>query len=408
MKRATFKILFYTKQSRVTKNGELPIILRVTVNGSRTETTVNLKVNDSNWNKVVGRSTGKGRKDVELNSRLDTIQLRIMQIYRNMEIDGVEITAKAIVEEYQGKNIKPAITLLTLFKEHNERCQKLVGKDMAYATYQRYNTCYNHIVAFLQYQFHKSDIPITAVNHKFIVDLEFYFKTVKNCSHNTTTKYLKNFKKITNIALCNEHITKDPFAKISFHFEEVERDFLEDHELQAVINKRFTIERLANVRDIFVFCSLTGLSFSDVKQLKDEHIVRDNNGALWIRKRRQKTKNMCNIPLLDIPRNILDKYKGSLACKNGVLLPVLSNQRMNSYLKEIADLCGITKQISTHTARHTAATTTFLANGVSIENVAKMLGHSDTKMTRHYAKVLDRSIMSDMQEVNRKLCVNYK
>ena len=231
---------------------------------------------------------------------------------------------------------------------------------------------------------------------------------VKNCSHNTTTKYLKNFKKITNIALCNEHITKDPFAKISFHFEEVERDFLEDHELQAVINKEFTIERLANVRDIFVFCSLTGLSFSDVKQLKDEHIVRDNNGALWIRKRRQKTKNMCNIPLLDIPRNILDKYKGSLACKNGALLPVLTNQRMNSYLKEIADLCGITKQISTHTARHTAATTTFLANGVSIENVAKMLGHSDTKMTRHYAKVLDRSIMSDMQEVNRKLCVNYK
>lgn len=129
MKRATFKILFYTKQSRVTKNGELPIILRVTVNGSRTETTVNLKVNDSNWNKVAGRSTGKGRKDVELNSRLDTIQLRIMQIYRNMEIDGVEITAKAIVEEYQGKNIKPAITLLTLFKEHNERCQKLVGKE---------------------------------------------------------------------------------------------------------------------------------------------------------------------------------------------------------------------------------------------------------------------------------------
>jgi integrase len=168
-----------------------------------------------------------------------------------------------------------------------------------------------------------------------------------------------------------------------------------------MMEKRIDIDRLAQVRDAFVFCCLSGLAFSDIKGLKPEHIVRDNNGALWIRKKRQKTGNMCNIPLLDPAKEILDRYKDHPAClKQGVLLPVLSNQKMNAYLTELADICGITKKISSHTGRHSFATSVALANGVSIENVAKMLGHSDTKMTRHYARVLDKSIMRDMQVVN--------
>lgn len=152
---------------------------------------------------------------------------------------------------------------------------------------------------------------------------------------------------------------------------------------------------------------MTGLAFSDVKQLKEEHISIDNNGAMWIRKRRQKTNNMCNIPLLDIAQQILEKYKDHPARKNGALLVVPSNQKFNAYLKEIADLCGINKLISSHTARHSYATSVCLANGVSIENVAKMLGHSDTKMTRHYAKVLDKSIKRDMDIVNEKFSLAY-
>ena len=158
---------------------------------------------------------------------------------------------------------------------------------------------------------------------------------------------------------------------------------------------------MAIVRDTFIFCCFTGLAFSDVKGLKREHIATDNNGALWIRKRRQKTNNMCNIPLLDIPKQILEKYKNHPNCiKNDTLLPVPCNQKMNAYLKEIADICGIEKELRTHTARHSYATSVCLANGVTIENVAKMLGHSDTKMTRHYARVLDKSIMRDMAHVN--------
>ena len=195
MKTATFKILFVTKKSRMAKNGEVPIILRITVNGQRVETTVNLKVQLSDWNVVSGTSSGTSRKDVELNHRLDTIRLRIMQIYRQMEIDGRNISAKAILDEYQGKNVKEVVTICDVFSEHNERCHKLIGKDKSKATVERYDTCLRHLKQFMQYNFGLEDMPIADINHKFIVDYEFWYKTEKNCSHNTTTKYLKNFKK---------------------------------------------------------------------------------------------------------------------------------------------------------------------------------------------------------------------
>lgn len=403
MERRTFKILFFIKKTRVSRNGEVPILLRVTVDGLRAETSINLKVNPELWHASTGRVSGTDRKSEEVNNTLDTIKLKVMKIYREMEFDGIRITAKEIIEKYQGKDKKSQMTLLKVFKEHNERCALLAGKDMSPATVERYETSFRHTREFIRECFNKEDVLLEEVNHKFIVDYEFFLKTKRNCCHNTATKYLKNFKKIIRIALANEWIRKDPFANIRFHLDEVEPVFLEDHEIKKIMEKPIKIERLAIVRDTFIFCCFTGLAFSDVKGLKREHIATDNNGALWIRKRRQKTNNMCNIPLLDIPRRILEKYKDHPCCvKNGTLLPVPCNQKMNAYLKEIADICGIEKELKTHSARHSYATSVCLANGVSIENVAKMLGHSDTKMTRHYAQVLDKSIMRDMTGVNAK------
>ncbi|MDH6357814.1 site-specific integrase [Parabacteroides sp. PF5-9] len=406
MKRMTFKILFVVKASRVAKDGKSPVYLRVTINGQRCETSISLKVDFKKWNTIAEKVIGDDRGDQEINFRLDTIRMRIMQIYREMEFDRKEITAHKIIDQYLGRNDKPVIMLLDVFREHNERCRKLIGKDMAPATVTRYETSLKHTANFIQFNFHKEDIPITEVNHKFITDYEFYLKTERNCSHNSATKYLKNFKKIIRIALANDYISKDPFANIKFTLDEVERDFLEDSEIQRIIDKEITIERLAQVRDIFVFSIFTGLAFSDLKGLTAEHIATDNNGALWIRKKRQKTNNMCNIPLLDVPKQILAKYKTHPVCvQKGTLLPVLCNQKMNAYLKELADICGIAKKVSTHTGRHSFGTSVALANGVSIENVAKMLGHSDTKMTRHYAKVLDKSIMRDMEGINGKFSI---
>lgn len=406
MERKTFKILFFIKKTRVSKNGEVPVLLRVTVNGLRTETSVNLKVNPDLWHAPTGKTLGTDRKSEELNDTLDTIKLKIMKIYREMEFDGVTVTAKGIIEKYQGKDEKSQMTLLKVFKDHNDRCGMLAGKDMSPATVERYETCYRHTQEFIRHCFGKDDVLLEEVNHKFITDYEFFLKTERSCCHNTATKYLKNFKKIIRIALANEWLKKDPFVNIRFHLDEVEPDFLEDHEIKKIMEKPIRIERLAIVRDTFIFCCFTGLAFSDVKGLTHEHLATDNNGALWIRKRRQKTKNMCNIPLLDIPKQILEKYKAHPTCiKNGTLLPVPCNQKMNAYLKEIADICGIEKELTTHTGRHSYATSVCLANNVTIENVAKMLGHSDTKMTRHYARVLDKSIMRDMANVNAKFSV---
>jgi site-specific recombinase XerD len=207
-------------------------------------------------------------------------------------------------------------------------------------------------------------------------------------------------KKIIRIALANDWIKKDPFYGIQFKHEETNIEFLTQEELEMLIHKDFSIKRLEQVRDIFVFCAFTGLAFVDVQQLTSNHLLKDNNGAMWIRKNRQKTGNMCNIPVLSVAQRLIEKYQDHPDCvRKGVLLPVMSNQKMNAYLKEIADLCGITKRLSTHVARYTAATVVFLANNVSMENVAKILGHSNTKMTQHYAKVLDSSIMRDMKNV---------
>jgi len=233
----------------------------------------------------------------------------------------------------------------------------------------------------------------------FVKDFEFYLKTSCKCCHNTATKYLKNFKKIIRIALANDWMKSDPFSNIKFHLDDVDMDFLNEQELNTMMEKEFKIERLQVVKDIYLFCCFTGLAFVDVKNLAYSDIeVRDNRQ--WIKKRRQKTKNWCHVPLLPPAVRLMDKYKDHPVCrKRSCVLPVPSNQRMNAYLKEIADVCGIEKNLSTHTARHTFATTVTLANQISIEVVSKMLGHASINMTKKYARVVDDLINRDMQKV---------
>ena len=247
--------------------------------------------------------------------------------------------------------------------------------------------------------YRKKDFLLSEMSQQFVEDYMFWLLTKKECSHNTSTKYLKNFKKIILLALAKGWLKKDPFAEYKFTLEAVERDFLEDSEIQKLLSKEITISRLAQVRDTFIFCCFTGLAFSDVKQLKSSNIVVDSNGVKWIRKARQKTKIMCNIPLREIPLKILEKYADDKYCLvHDVLLPVMCNQKVNAYLKELADICGITKILTTHTARHTFATYA-LANGVSMESVAKMLGHTNLNMTRHYARTLDRTVVREVFQI---------
>lgn len=403
MERTTFNLLFYVRRARPNRLGEVPIFMRITVNGVRSDISEKKFILPEHWNSLKGKAVESSKGCKEINLFLDAIRMRILTIRRNMELDGTELTAQSLLDRYLGKDKPERHTLMELFREHNERCRALSGIDMAPATVLRYEASLRHTEQFLLHTYRKQDIYLDELNRQFLMDYEFYLKSVRRCNHNSATKYLKNFKKIVRLALDKEWLDKDPFSGIKFKFEQVERDFLEMHEVEKLQRKQIDIPRLEQVRDVFVFCCYTGLAFTDVKQLTQDHIATDIHSAKWIRKPRQKTGNVCNIPLLEVPLKILDKYKAAPYCQtHGVLLPVLCNQKMNAYLKELADICGIRKQISTHTTRHTFATC-MLANGVSMESVAKMLGHSDTKMTRHYARILDSTVYREMQNVQGAL-----
>lgn len=405
MERTTFGLLFYIRRDKTNKKGEAPVFMRLTINGERADASIKRFIEPHAWNSAKGKANEKCRGGKDLNLYLDAISANILRIQRDFELDKKEVSAQIILNRYLGKEQSDRHTLMEVFRAHNEKCRALSGISLAPGTVIRYETSLRLTEAFLRTTYKKEDCYLDEITHQFVEDYDFYLRTVRRCCHNTTTKYLLNFKKIIRIALAKGWMKKDPFAQVHFHFEPVEREFLEKQELKVLLNKEITITRLAQVRDIFCFCCLTGLAFMDVQQLKPEHLVADIHGKIWIRKARQKTKNMCNIPLLDEAQKIIDRYRDHPYCQtHGVLLPVCSNQKMNSYLKELADICGIRKNLSTHCARHTFATLT-LASGATIDNVAKMLGHANVNMTRRYAKVLDSSIMRDMEVVAENMAL---
>ena len=405
MKRDSFRVLFFLKKTRLLKNGEASVCMRITVNGTRVENNIRKSIDPALWSQAKETARGKSRRACDLNTYIEEARIKLYQIFCELEQQNRPVTAHLLQELFFGQEKPEEVrTLLGTMQEHNDQCRALVGTDYALITVRRYESCRRYLAELIRQRYGKEDLPLTEVNGELVRAFAFYLTTEKGCQQNTVIRYMKCLKKITNLACANDWMAKDPFLGIRFHEKEVVREFLTMDELQTIYHKEFPLERLTLVRDVFIFAAFTGLAFIDVQQLAPEHIVRDNNGNLWIRKPRQKTKNMCNIPLLDIPQEILRKYADHPTCrKKGVLLPVPCNQKMNSYLKEIADICMIRKNLTTHCARHSYATSVCLANGVSLENVAKMLGHSNIKMTQHYARVLDSSILRDMMQVERAI-----
>lgn len=405
MKRDSFRVLFFLKKTKLLKNGEASVCMRITVNGTRVENNIRKSIDPALWSQAKETARGKSRRACDLNTYIEEARIKLYQIFCELEQQNRPVTAHLLQELFFGQEKPEEVrTLLGTMQEHNDQCRALVGTDYALITVRRYESCRRYLAELIRQRYGKEDLPLAEVNGELVRAFAFYLKTEKGCQQNTVIRYMKCLKKITNLARANDWMAKDPFLGIRFHEKEVVREFLTMDELQTIYRKEFPLERLTLVRDVFIFAAFTGLAFIDVQQLAPEHIVRDNNGNLWIRKPRQKTKNMCNIPLLDIPQEILRKYADHPTCrKRGVLLPVPCNQKMNSYLKEIADICMIRKNLTTHCARHSYATSVCLANGVSLENVAKMLGHSNIKMTQHYARVLDSSILRDMMQVERAI-----
>lgn len=397
-------LLFHLKRPKNYECGNKRVYLRITINAARTELSVNRVFDPARWNKKAGRATGTKEDARTLNVFLDSLQVRVYEAYRELAASNETVTVEKLKNKLQGKTTEKPHMLLEIFSAHNQQMIKLIQRgEYAKGTHVHFETAYKHTGAFLQFKYGLRDIDIRNIDYAFISDFEYYLKA-EVCGHNTAMKYLGDFKKI--ILLCVKHswLSRDPFLGYKMSRRQVQKDFLIDEELQMIASKEFLTERLALVRDIFLFSCYTGLAYADVKKLKSSEIRTGIDKKKWLFIQRQKSSTPSPVPLLPVALSILEKYKNHPRCLNtGFVLPILSNQKMNEYLKEIADLCQLTKTLTYHTARHTFATTVTLNNNVPIESVSKMLGHRSLKQTQHYAKILNKKVSEDMEVLSKKL-----
>lgn len=392
----TFSLLFYIRTTKTKSDGTIPIYVRITINGKRAEFSTKRTIEPTKWNNAKGRAKGSNEQIKALNKYLDTIQAKVYDKQQELMQKNKSITAVTLKNAYLDITYDKK-TLLGVFESHNKKINQLIGRGYAIATVDKYELSYRHLKKFIKLNYKADDLHLGEVIFGFITDFEHYLLSVKNISRNTTNKHISHLIKMINIALDNEWIVKNPFRKFKMKNKEVVKEFLTENEIQILLGKEITIKRLELVRDIFAFCCLTGLAFVDVEKLTPDNLHKGIDGNLWIHIRRQKTNTASHIPLIPQALKIINKYKGHpLAVNKGSVLPVLSNQKMNAYLKEIADVCGITKNLTMHTARHTFATYA-LTKGVPIETVAKILGHKDLKTTQIYAKIIDSKIADDMK-----------
>lgn len=399
---------FYAKTTKSNSSGLLPIYVRLTIDGKRLEYSTKKFIDASKWSKDLGRMKGNSEEARSINSLLDFTRNRINEIHFELLKESKTIQ----IDEFKNKLLgikERELLLIPIFEEHNRKIKELIGLEYAAGTYERYETSLKHTKDFLYWKYNVQDIAINKIDHAFITEYEFYLRSERKCANNTAVKYIKNFHKVINQCLANGWLDRDPFANYKSKVKEVIREFLDEKEIEDLINKDFGIDRLEVVRDIFIFSCFTGLAYVDVQQLSQDNIALGMDGEKWIFKNRQKTDTTSKIPLLPVAMEILKKYEHHPLCVNkNKLLPIFSNQRMNAYLKEIATLCGIKKELTFHIARHTFATTITLTNGVPIETVSKMLGHTNLKTTQHYAKILDKKISEDMMLLKTKLAQNQK
>lgn len=399
MSKSTLKIRFFLRRNHVYADGTCCIMTRITINGENTNFSSKLNVNPKLWDTKQGKVSGKSKVATELNGLMSDMESSIRQMYFDMSRYET-VTAEKLRNAFMGI-VPENQTLIGLFTEHIEECRALIGISKTPATVQKYDRALRRVKEFIKFKYHLTDMPLRDVNHKFIVDLETYLRTVSGCNENTTAKFIQTFKAIIIKAKNNGWIIADPFANYRIRIKRVDRGYLTEKEIATIAEKEFPTKRLEQVRDIFIFSCYTGLAYIDIKELKKEHIQTSFDGNQWIMTHRHKTGTPVNVPLLAIPQELIKKYEGQ--AKDSLLFPVLSNQKMNAYLKEIAVVCGIEKNITFHQSRHTFATTVTLSHGVPIESVSKMLGHTNIQTMQIYARITNQKISKDMAALAEKM-----
>lgn len=402
MLESSFGLVFFLKIPR-NESKIRTIYLRITVDGIPKETSTKRKWDISRWDQKLERAIGTKEDAKSINFFLESLTLKINEYKTENIYNGKLITSQKVMDYILGKNAARA-KVLEEFQKHNDEMTALLGKGYAKGTLDRFTITINHLRAFIRLKFNAEDLEFSDLNLAFIKDFEFYLRSVRNCSNNTTLKYIANFKKIVIRAIDNEVILKDPFKNFKGKKSKIIKKPLSTQELYELERHYFSTERLNVVRDVFVFQCYTGLAYIDVYQLKKTDIKVGVDKQAWIMSERQKTGSSTNVPLLPQALQIIEKYKEHPLClQRGTVLPVASNQKMNEYLKEIAILCAFPFTLNTHMARRTFGSTVTLQNNVPINVVKEMLGHSSVKQTEAYAITEQVTVGREMALLNKRI-----
>ncbi len=396
---STFKILFYIRRNYLNRDKKAPIMIRVTIDGKMVQFNSKLDIEPQCWNSKKQRADGSGKQVKMFNTLLENIKYTLQHHFHEIACEEAP-TPEKVRDSFLGVAEKEN-TLMSLFGRHLDNLKNIVGKGMAQSTYDKYDITYRRLKEFMKSRYNLSDIPLRDIKNLFVVDFENFLIQTHDYGKNTRAKFLQRFHSVILIARRNNWIKTDPFDHFVIGSQKVDRGYLTQAEVDAIWNKELKVARLEKARDAFIFACYTGLAYVDVCHLKKANIV-TINGEKWIRTRRQKTDTLVEVPLLKIPESIIEKYKGYVL-PDDTLIPISSNQKVNAYLKEIADLCGIQKNLSYHLARHTFATTITLSKGVSMESVSKMLGHTKITTTQIYARILNSKVKEEMKLVETAL-----
>lgn len=399
MRRSTFKILFYVKKSGLKKNGHATIMGRITIDGAQTQFSTKMELSPEQWNIDKGKATGSSANAVNINRQLDAIRSQLTVLYNQEMATSGHCTPEKLKNQILGVEGK-VHTLLVYFDKFLEHYKLKVGTSTTWTTYTKYLLTRNKFEDFLHAKYNIKDLILKELSLSMPQEFYLFLRTNKS-ANNDAMKHLQRLRAVLNFVKTMGYSDFiDPYLNFKMSFEKTNREYLEKDEIESILNKKFISDRLNKVRDIFIFSCYTGMSYADIMELKSENIRLAFDKNLWIMGERKKTGEKFNIRLLDIPKEIIEKY--SKARQGNKLLPCITNQKMNEYLKEIAALCGINKNLTFHVARHSFATLC-LTEGVPIESVSKMLGHADIKTTQIYARIVDQKLSQDMDNLALRL-----
>ena len=400
MNQESLSVLFYLNKAKTNQRGICPLYCRITFRKKRKQFSTGFFVNPSNWNSKKQMVKEQNETSGSINAQLSLISQKIQNAYLFLQVQNLEFNVDDIFDKYLNKKIKKEDNVISYFKRYLVAQSKLINKDIKPVTWKKFEYVCNHVASFIFFKYHKKDFPLDKLNQQFLTDFEYYLKTEKDQKQVTVNKVIQRFRKPIKLAVSEGCLDQDPFVSHKPNRTKKEVVFLSMEELDLLEKYHFEQSRLELVRDLFIFCCYTGLAYLEMTNLKKEHLIKGFDGNQWIQMKREKTSKLISVPLLPKAKFLMNKYESI----SDYVLPKFSNQKINSYLKEIAGIVGINKTITHHTARKTFASTVLLYNDVPMEIVSELLGHSNMKITQeYYGKIVQKSIGKEMERLSKKL-----